>query len=214
MSKRLILGSASPRRSWLLKYLEVPFSVETADVDEDIITVQEPGENVTQRALLKAEFLLEELPVDTYLLTADTTVAIDGQMLNKPVDYAEAHEMLSRLCNRVHQVYTAVVFASEQAVLSQHVSVTDVVMRPYTDEEIDAYIKTGDPFDKAGGYAIQHATFRPVERFIGCYSSVVGLPVCEVGEMLVHAGLNANKDRLNELIASPTGNCRCHLKFV
>jgi len=119
------------------------------------------------------------------VLAADTLVVIDGEILGKPAHRAAARRMLERLRARAHQVVTGVVLRRGDLAWAGVVS-TRVVMRTYADSEIETYIERGEPFDKAGGYAVQDQTFRPVERLDGCYLNVVGLPLCAVA-----AGLNA-----------------------
>jgi MAF protein len=118
---------------------------------------------------------------DFILLASDTVVSLDGEPLGKPRNAAEARSMLRRLRGRVHQVYTAITLIDLQADRSiTELACSDVPMRAYTDDEIEAYIATGDPFDKAGAYAIQHDGFHPVEKFAQCYANVMGLPLCHV----------------------------------
>src|SRR5204863_5653183 len=110
-----------------------------------------------------------------------TTVVDGNDILGKPIDNAEAFAMLTRLRGHTHQVYTGVaLLRKSDGLLLKELSVTDVPMRDYSDEEINAYIATGDPLDKAGAYAIQHPQFQPVEHMRGCYASVMGLPLCLV----------------------------------
>ena len=122
---------------------------------------------------------------DAPILAADTVVVLDGAILGKPRDGDEAREMLRRLRRRMHEVITAVALLphSARSALARH-PVTRVTMRPYTDEEIATSIASGDPFDKAGAYAIQDEMFRPVDSYDGCYCNVVGLPLWPVIDML------------------------------
>ncbi|MBM2812374.1 MAG: maf protein [Chloroflexi bacterium] len=129
------------------------------------------------------------------VLAADTVVALGSESLGKPLDAVEATQMLQRLRGREHVVITAVATARAEPLGGQmrtagRVSRTRVWMRAYSDAEIEDYVGTHDPFDKAGAYAIQHSTFRPVERIEGCYLTVVGLPLPEVCELLAGAGLS------------------------
>jgi MAF protein len=113
------------------------------------------------------------------ILACDTTVLLDGEMLNKPVDAGEARSMLRRLRGRVHEVQSAIVLRhGEEEVVD--VVTSRVLMRGYGDDEIEAYIESGDPFDKAGSYAVQHAEFRPVAEIRGCPLNVIGLSLCHV----------------------------------
>ena len=127
------------------------------------------------------------------MLAADTLVVLDGALLGKPADPLEAVAMLAALRGRVHVVYTAVcVMRDGQA--ETRVSATDVKMRAYTDAEIEAYVETGDPLDKAGAYGIQDPHFAPVESWDGCYSAVMGLPMGLAARMSAAAGLVAAED--------------------
>ena len=212
--KRLILGSASPRRRLLLAYLGIPFEVVVADVNEDVIDAPDPAENVRLRARLKGGALQAVCVAPGYILTADTSVSIDGELLNKPDSVAEARRMLARLRGRTHQVYTAVVLTDIGiGVTDELVVKTDVLMRSYTDNEVDAYIRTGDPFDKAGSYAIQHPTFSPVAELGGCYSSVVGLPVCQVADSLKRNGFLISAKTYQSLWRSDAEICSCELEI-
>ncbi|HFQ94844.1 MAG TPA: Maf-like protein, partial [Anaerolineae bacterium] len=143
-----------------------------------------PAENVVETAVLKATIIAAQLPRPDHrqiILAADTTVALDNAMLNKPVDAAEARQMLTALRNRPHKVLTGYVLWDALSGKKQTgVSTAVVTMRPYTDQEIDDYIATGDPMDKAGAYAIQHPEFQPVALLNGCYLNVMGLPVCDL----------------------------------
>jgi septum formation protein len=172
----LILASASPRRRELLAALGLPFDVRPVDVDET-----PPGltaiEAVRAIALRKAE-AAGALPAAALVLVADTIVVLDGAVLGKPRDAADAATMLRALSGRAHEVYTAVV-AVDAASGKRAIAApcTSVIVRPLTDGEIARSIAAGTPFDKAGAYAIQDEQLRPVERFAGCYCNVMGLPL-------------------------------------
>lgn len=173
----------------MITLLGQPVCSQAADADEDSIVETDPALNVMQTAVLKAELIAARhaAPAKTVLIAADTTVALDGQMLNKPRDAAEARRMLQAMRQRTHHVHTGYVIQDMQTGKRQtgvHTAV--VTMRPYTDAEIDAYIATGDPLDKAGAYAIQHPQFRPVARLAGCFLSVMGLPLCDLIHALHH----------------------------
>jgi septum formation protein len=186
---KVVLGSASPRRRELLAKLGVSFEVLTADVDEDVVTVADPAENVLGRAQLKANALRGQVRQGTIIITADTTVADGAEMLNKPVNKVEAWKMLRQLRGHTHQVHSGVIIIDTNGDEHRIVNSSDVVMRPYTDEEIEAYIATGDPMDKAGAYAIQHPDFRPVAGINGCYTGIMGLPLCDVASGLEACGV-------------------------
>jgi septum formation protein len=201
----LLLASASPRRRELIKLLGLPVETTSADVDE----VPLPGERAAEmaqrlsreKALAAARQIL--LPAhrgasqftSRLILASDTVVSLDGEPLGKPRDAAEARSMLRRLRGRIHQVYTAITLIDLQTDRSiADLAGSDVPMRRYTDAEIEAYIASGDPFDKAGAYAIQHAGFRPVENFSGCFANVMGLPLCHVTRSLRKPGVEAPND--------------------
>lgn len=180
----LVLASASPRRRELLVALNVPFIAVSADVDEQIA----PGENAVEAAVRLARTKAEAVAssVDGGLvLAADTIVVLDGRVLGKPRDAADAATMLHALRDRNHTVVTAVAMLDARSGRCESAApATSVWMRPYTEAEIGASITAGTPFDKAGAYAIQDDAFTPVARIDGCYCNVVGLPLWTVFRFL------------------------------
>ncbi len=175
----LILASNSPRRRQLLALTGIPFVVRVADVDESLLANENPADYVLRLAETKARAVHAE--AQQIILAADTTVVDGSDILGKPSDAAEAVSMLKRLRGHAHQVYTGIaLLRKSDGLLLSDLCVTDVPMRTYSDEEIDAYVATGDPLDKAGAYAIQHPGFHPVAQMDGCFASVMGLPVCHV----------------------------------
>jgi septum formation protein len=209
MTFSLLLGSQSPRRRELLNILGVSVLTLAADADEDSIQASDPVAYVLQTALLKTAVLRTRLsshPHSTnYLLTADTTVACDGHLLNKPVDQTAAWKMLTLLRNRQHSVHTAYVLTDLQTgKQTQRMDTAVVTMRNYSDNEIAAYIATGDPMDKAGAYAIQHAQFQPVWQLEGCFLTVMGLPLCDLIVTCTQLGLPIQPD-LDRLAATHQG---------
>jgi septum formation protein len=209
----LILASNSPRRRQLLSLGGWKFSVSVADVDESQLPAESPGDYVLRLARIKAHKSAENVNHQSVVIAADTTVVDGDDILGKPVDELEAIRMLKRLRGHTHQVYTGLALlrvsdghtlrhrscreprpepgrrhagARRQAQDSAltDLSITDVPMRDYSDEEIDAYVQTGDPLDKAGAYAIQHPDFHPVENLAGCFASVMGLPLCRLTYLL------------------------------
>ncbi|MEW6093255.1 MAG: Maf family protein, partial [Chloroflexota bacterium] len=177
----LVLASNSPRRHELLSLGGWDFLVHPADVDESLHPGEAPRTYVLRLAEEKARACAESSRPGETILAADTAVTIDGEILGKPVSAAEAVEMLRRLRGRRHQVCTGIaVLDTATSNLVTDLCVTDVPMRAYSEEEIQAYAASGDPLDKAGAYAIQHARFRPVEALAGCYASVMGLPLCHL----------------------------------
>jgi MAF protein len=191
---RLVLASNSPRRRQLLALAGWPFSVSAADVDESQHPQGEsPADYVLRLAETKARAVAGDS--DQIVLAADTTVVDGMDILGKPQDNAEAVAMLTRLRGHTHQVYTGVALLRlSDGRLLKDLCVTDVPMRNYSDEEIDAYVQTGDPLDKAGAYAIQHPGFRPVAEINGCYANVMGLPMCHVIRMMRNVNLQPNTD--------------------
>ena len=190
----LILASNSPRRRQLLALAGWDFVVSVADVDESQYANESPADYVLRLAETKARAAASHADA-RFQLAADTTVVDGPDILGKPKDNAEAFAMLTRLRGHTHQVYTGVALLRlSDGLLLKELCVTDVPMRNYSDEEINAYIETGDPLDKAGAYAIQHSQFHPVVNVNGCYTSVMGLPICYVVRMMREMGfvLRAN----------------------
>lgn len=191
ISPRIVLASASPRRRDLLAELGLPFTVAATDVDEDAIARAFAGDPLALAArLARAKLDAHPASVAEAVLAADTIVAIDGRILGKPGDAAEAWRMLRDLRGRSHTVVTAIALRAGPGV-SSDVANARVVMRPYTDAEMAAYIERGEPFDKAGGYAIQDAGFAPVAELDGCRCAVIGLPLWRTAMLLRRAGFAA-----------------------
>lgn len=192
----LVLASQSPRRRALLGLLGYSFVVMAADVDEASITDPDPAVNVAATAVLKAHAVAQRLePDERVLIAADTTVALAGQMLGKPKDAEEAVWMLQALRNRTHEVYTGCVLLDLGRGRQLELVATAVVtMRNYSNAEIMAYVASGDPLDKAGAYAVQHPVFQPASRIEGCYTAVMGLPVCDLILALDEWGLPRRAD--------------------
>lgn len=171
----LILASGSPRRRALLEELGLRFTVRAADIDESPLPGEAPGDMVLRLAIAKAA---EEAHPGELVLAADTTVVIDGELLGKPADEAEARRMLARIAGREHTVLTAV--ALEEPGKGRRVSAVDssrVRMAALTPGQIAWYVATGEPMDKAGSYAIQGIGALFVEKVFGNYTNVVGLPL-------------------------------------
>ena len=197
MNPHLLLASQSPRRRQLIQLIGYPFTAISADVDESSVTQPDPALNAIETAELKAQAAtqLENANETTVIVAADTIVALGRQMLGKPTDEAEAFQMLSALRGRTHEVHTGVVLlemGSGRLVKGVHTAV--VTMRPYSDEEIAAYVATGDPLYKAGAYAIQHPQFQTVSHLEGCYLGVMGLSICYLVELLTQLGLTKVAD--------------------
>ena len=175
----LILASNSPRRRQLLALAGWTFNVSAAHVDESQLPNESPADYVLRLAEKKAR--AAKADADQIILAADTAVVDGTDILGKPKDNADAVAMLTRLRGHTHQVYSGIALLRlSDGLLLKDLCITDVPMRDYTDDEIHAYVATGDPLDKAGAYAIQHPQFSPVARMDGCYASVMGLPMCHV----------------------------------
>jgi len=189
---RLVLASASPRRRELLASLGVAFDIVPANIDETPRPGEPPLAYAQRLSAEKAAAAARSAAPPALIVAADTVVICDGAILGKPADPDEARAMLRTLRGRAHTVCTALTLArlASGAPLSgvSRVTCTEVHMRAYSDAEIEAYIATGDPFDKAGGYAIQHAGFEPVARISGSYTNVVGLPLETLRALLDETG--------------------------
>jgi len=181
----LILASNSPRRKQLFALGGWEFTVIVADVDETPLAHEAPRDYVLRLAQAKAWAIRPRAESDAVIIGSDTTVVDGNEILGKPVDTADAERMLKQLRGRTHQVLTgvALLHTGDGSLLTE-CSSTDVPMRNYSDDEIRAYIATGDPMDKAGAYAIQHPEFQPVASMSGCFASVMGLPLCHILRML------------------------------
>ncbi len=185
---QLLLASRSPRRAELLAQLGLRVQVRPADVDEHLDESLELPEAVTDLARRKALRGLELAGTELPVLGADTVVCLNGDVLGKPVDDAEAGAFLRRLSGSRHQVITGVAVVTATQVLSC-VSCTDVWFCALTDAQIDRYVATGEPADKAGAYGIQGLGGIFVARLEGSYSGVMGLPVAETAGLLSRVGL-------------------------
>jgi MAF protein len=169
------------------------FNVSAADIDESQSANESPPDYVLRLAETKARAIRADR--DQIVLAADTTVVDGTDILGKPSDSAEAIAMLKRLRGHTHQVYTGITLLRlRDGLLLKDLCVTDVTMRDYSDEEILAYVQTGDPLDKAGAYAIQHPQFQPVANLNGCYASVMGLPMCHVILLMRKMDIQPNAD--------------------
>jgi septum formation protein len=192
----LILGSNSPRRRQLLALTGLNFSVSAADVDENQYPNELPTDYVLRLAETKARATaVAEADANQIVLAADTAVVDGMDILGKPKDSADAIAMLKRLRGHTHQVYSGIaVLRLHDGLLLTDLCITNVPMRDYSDEEIKAYVQTGDPLDKAGAYGIQHPQFQPVTSLSGCYASVMGLPVCHVILLMRKMDIQSNTD--------------------
>ncbi|MBI2334043.1 MAG: septum formation protein Maf [Chloroflexi bacterium] len=190
---KFVLASNSPRRRQLFGLGGWNFTVIAADVDETPFENESPRDYVIRLAQAKALAIQPRAESDAVIIGSDTTVVDGNEILGKPVDEADAERMLKQLRGRVHQVYTAIAVLQNGKMVTE-LSVVDVPMRDYSDDEIVAYIKTGDPMDKAGAYAIQHPEFQPVSVLEGCRAAVMGLPMCHVLRALSQFEINTSAD--------------------
>jgi septum formation protein len=183
---RLILASKSPRRSDLLEQAGLTFSVIPSDFDESTVAMSDPDSYVIALAESKALDISEKHPA-SWVIGADTIVLIDRKILGKPGSQEEARDMLQRLSGKTHQVLTGycICCKMKNRFFSETVK-TDVRFKKLSDAEIEWYIQTDEPFDKAGAYAIQGLGTCLVKSINGSYTNVVGLPVCEVMEFLIN----------------------------
>lgn len=199
--RRIYLASRSSRRRELLKQIGVNFEIlllregpdRAADVDERPRADELPTDYVIRLALAKAEAgwsrLLQRRLTRFPVLSADTTVSVDGEILGKPGDRDQAAQFLKRLSGTTHQVHTAISVKFNQHI--EHIlSSTDVSFRELGEPEIRQYISTGEPYDKAGGYAIQGKAASFISKIAGSYSGVVGLPLFETSQILTHFGFD------------------------
>jgi septum formation protein len=183
----LVLASQSPRRREILRQAGIAFTVRTAPVDETPHDREKPEDYVQRVAEVKA--LAIEAAPDEIVLGADTTVVIDGEMLAKPLDEADARRMLGMLSGRRHEVLTGICLRGGGRMVRDWAQ-THVWFTSMTPEEIAAYAASGEPLDKAGAYAIQGLASKFIEKIDGCYFNVVGLPVAMVYSYLRRFGIN------------------------
>ncbi len=188
MKNRLILASESPRRYELLKQVGLDLEVIPSRVAEDSLGAELPREHVLRLAEAKAAEVAAQY-ADRWVIAADTIVCINGSILGKPKDREEAAEMLRRLSGREHRVWTGFsVCHAVKGKSDREVAQTAVRIKPLSPAEIIWYVQTGEPFDKAGGYAIQGIGSFMIESIQGSYTNVIGLPLCELIRMLTRLG--------------------------
>lgn len=185
LKPKIILASQSPRRRYLLERAGLRFSVIPSRFEESSISTSPAEDYVRRLATAKAQDIARKYP-ESWVIGADTVVVVENRVLGKPASTAEARDMLLRLSGRTHHVLTGfcVCHLAGTRLFAETVR-TDVLFKTLTSAEIDWYIQTGEPFDKAGAYAIQGIGTFLVKRIDGSYTNVVGLPVCEVIEILI-----------------------------
>ena len=188
MGNRLILASESPRRYELLKQVGLDFDVIPSRIEEDFVKGESPRKHVHRLAEAKALEVARRYP-GRWVVAADTIVYVDHSILGKPKSREEARKMLRRLSGKEHRVLTGFsVHHLEKRKGDRQTVQTAVKVKKLTQEEIEWYVKTEEPFDKAGGYAIQGMGSFMIESIKGSYTNVVGLPVCELIQMLSRLG--------------------------
>jgi septum formation protein len=211
----LTLASNSPRRRQLLSLTGLDFQVQAASLDESLLPGEHPRDYVIRLARAKAEEVSRIVGGSGFFLAADTIVVDNDAILGKPSDQQEAFSMLKGLRGHTHQVYSGMVL--RRAHKNQAVSdlcVIDVPMRDYSDQEINAYVATGDPLDKAGAYAIQHDGFHPVENMQGCYAGVMGLPLCHLVRMFRRMDVTLNENVPSQCQAELNYDCPVWQKIL
>ena len=185
LKPNIILGSQSPRRRELMAGLDIPFSCVTIDADESYPAELKGGDIPMYISRAKARAYVSELQDNDLLITSDTIVWLNGEMLGKPQDEAEAKAMLARLSGQTHEVYTAVCFADKNGELETWVDCTKVTFNNLSEKDIDCYVSKYRPLDKAGAYGVQEwIGYVGVTCMEGSYFNVMGFPICHVYERL------------------------------
>ena len=204
-TRRVVLASTSPRRRDLIGALDIEVLFADPGVAEEKPVSGEPPEAYVQRLSVEKALSASESEPSAVIVAADTAVVLGEEVLGKPLDGREAREMLMRLRGRAHTVVTGVtVLDGADGRRHSVVEVSKVEMRAYSDREIGEYVESGKPMDKAGAYGVQDRRFRPAAAVNGCYSNVVGLPLCRLVELLSRVGVQASP--------RPAASCdRCSL---
>lgn len=192
-----ILASKSPRRKTLLRNLFDPFIVVNSDVDEREIPGENPDEFVMrlakEKALKGGAGVLTNSLENAFVLGADTIVVDGTEILGKPQDQMDAARILKQLRGKTHKVLSGIaLYNLSTGEIQTRLVCTEVVMREYTDDEIQDYIASGDPMDKAGAYGIQNRDFNPAPEFFGCFANVMGLPLCHLAVLMKEMGIETD----------------------
>ena len=186
---KIVLASQSPRRRQLLGQMGLEFTTQSPEIDESAFHGRDARDLVETLSRAKARWVARQQTPDTLVVGADTVVVLDGAILGKPRDGAQAEAMLAALSGRDHQVFTGVTLCQGDRILTQ-AEETQVTFRPLTGQEIRQYVSTGEPMDKAGAYGIQGLGGLLVEGIRGDYHNVMGLPICRLGRMLLDFGVD------------------------
>lgn len=193
--KRIVLASTSPRRKTLLTQLGIPFDVVPSNVEEEAANAEEDGKTYVHRMAYRKAYAVASKVEDALVIGADTVVCHQGRIIGKPVHEKDCSAILHALSGDHHQVLTALLVMESQSLQFEGlVSVTWVTFRPLCDGEIQEYILTNEPFDKAGAYAIQGKGAAFVERIEGCFYTVVGLPLGALLPILYKMGWTGRKE--------------------
>ncbi|QGU00051.1 Septum formation protein Maf [Candidatus Syntrophocurvum alkaliphilum] len=209
---RIILASQSPRRKELLIKIGLEFEVIPAGINEEGLTANSPDELVQKLAILKGRHIANKVE-SGIIISADTIVVLNGQILGKPFNRDSAKAMLKTLSNNIHEVQTGLCLINKD--LDNELVIVEKTMvhfKSLTNEEIDFYIKTGEPMDKAGAYGIQGFASVFIKKIEGCYFNVVGLPLHRLYELLISQGVNlmGGEGRVNGLQSYYKGHARGH----
>jgi septum formation protein len=189
MSSRLVLASTSPRRKELLESVGIDFEIIAPSSDESLLEKENPEDYVIRIASEKSLSVSQQLRGDYIVIGADTAVVVDNKVLGKPYNVIEAREMLNKISGRAHHVLTAFSITKPlDEILHNHVVGTEVMVKTLEPEEIEGYIKTTEPMDKAGAYGIQGIGAFMIKEIRGSYTNVVGLPLVEVVDVLKKLG--------------------------
>ena len=194
--RKIILASASPRRRDLLSKIGLEFEVIPSNYDEKLGNDNFTYEKIENLALNKAKDVEARIGEDALIIAADTVVVLHGKILGKPHTKQEAREMISALSGRIHEVITAIAMidkASQKTIV--HSNTTKVKFRKISEEEVERYISTDEPYDKAGGYAAQGLAAIFIEKIDGCFNNVVGISLFEVDKMLKKMNYNYGLSR-------------------
>ncbi|MDD4189218.1 MAG: Maf family protein [Eubacteriales bacterium] len=197
--RKIVLASASPRRAALMKQIGIEFEIAIPEINEDLNIDNEPVEVVQKISRSKAEDIAHRTGEDAVIIAADTVVVCDGRILGKPADACEAEEMLRLLEGRKHEVitgFTIIDNSKDKRIITSY-EVTGVKMRKLDDIEIQAYLNTGEPFDKAGAYAIQGVGALLVDEIKGCYFNVMGFPLSKIAHVLEGIGISLLRMQAN-----------------
>ena len=192
-----ILASSSPRRRGLLSLLGVNFHVQTSEIDESVLSGESPQDYVLRLAISKS-LAFNPLSAERLVVIAADTAVVDGaNILGKPSSQSHAIEMLGDLRERTHLVISGIAVRDTRFdEIFTDLCTTQVEMRNYGGKEVEDYVASGDPMDKAGAYAIQHSGFNPVAQISGCYANVVGLPLCHLAQLFIRLGVDFKEEAI------------------